>query len=355
MKVSVLIPYYNDERFLRQAVESVLTQTFADFELVLVNHASTDGSRAIARSFDDPRIVHVDMPVNHGAGGGLVVAEFLKVARGEYVKFFCADDVMLPDGLATLVGYMESHPDIGFAFGDVRYVDDKACPLGTSWFPDRGRRREAVSEIACLRLLAEPCSFLPWSGGIVRRLAMDGVELDVTAIMTFDISLWSSLLMRGERIGFVDDAVADYRIHPGQVSAIGNRTGLRQCVAYEFQSYFSAFMGCGPELAKAVFQDDPCVQMAMTDEESRLAVAWHYLKQRPSNSYWAYLHIRACLQNPVSRLWAEERLGITVARFRSLVKGNDVRGSRRSRWVAFRDRWLRKRRQGNDELGKYSL
>ena len=80
--VSVFVPYYNDRNFLPQCIESILAQTFKDFELVLLNHATTDDCRSIAHSFADPRIIHIDMPSNLGAGSGMLFLEFLKAASG---------------------------------------------------------------------------------------------------------------------------------------------------------------------------------------------------------------------------------------------------------------------------------
>ena len=354
-RVSVLIPYYNDERFLCESIESVLSQGFADFELVLVNHASTDGSRAIARSFGDPRIVHVDMPVNHGAGGGLVVAEFLKVARGEYVKFFCADDVMGPDGLERLVRCLESRPDMGFAFGNVRYVDVLGKPMGADWFSDRGCRSEATSEVECLRLLARPLSFLPWIGSIMRRILLEKVELDMTAVMTFDISLWADLLLGGVRIGFLDDIVADYRIHPGQMSAVGRRQEHLQRVELELQTYFRRFMDCGIETAKQIFIDDRWVQSATSEEVVRAAVALHFLEKLPACASWAYLYLRDCLQHEAGRESLSSELGLSVAEFRRIVGGVVEPRRHRSRWVRFRDKWLRRRKRGDDGPVGFSL
>ena len=98
-EISILIPYYNDEEFLKESIQSVLDQTYTDFELVLINHACTDSSRRIARSFADGRIVHVDLPTNAGAGGGVILDAFLKVARGRFYKLFCADDLLHSDYL----------------------------------------------------------------------------------------------------------------------------------------------------------------------------------------------------------------------------------------------------------------
>ena len=355
MKVSVLIPYYNDERFLRQAIESVLAQTFADFELVLVNHASTDGSRAIARSFGDPRIVHVDMPVNHGAGGGLVLAEFLRVARGEYVKFFCADDVMRPECLATLVGYMESHGERAFAFGDLQYVDSRGTNVGAHWFAARPKFSVALTEVDCLRLLAVGYSFLPWIGSIVRRAALSGVELDATLVMMFDMAIWVQLLLKGCRLGFVESVVADYRLHDGQISALARESEALVFSNCERQVFFRAFQKCRDiALVKEIFKDDGFVRKIKDVEDIPLAVALRYVA-KDRYATWAYQHVHDWLQDPVKRAEAETRLGITVAGFRDLIRHHVEVQRTRSRWVSFRDRWLRFKRPQASAFGAYSL
>ena len=66
--VTVCIGYYNDEKYLGQCIDSILCQSFSNFELILFNHASTDGSYKIAHSYNDSRIVHIDAPKNLGAG-----------------------------------------------------------------------------------------------------------------------------------------------------------------------------------------------------------------------------------------------------------------------------------------------
>ena len=355
MKVSVLIPYYNDERFLRQSIESVLSQTFADFELVLVNHASTDGSRAIARSFGDPRIVHVDMPVNHGAGGGLVVAEFLGVARGEYVKFFCADDIMRPDCLAKLVGYLDAHPGQTFAFGDLEYVNIGGGAIGASWFANRPQFSIDLTEVDCLRLFSIGHSFLPWIGSIVRRAALSEIELDATLVMMFDMSVWVQLLLRGCRLGFVESVVASYRIHGDQVSGLAHRSSAIRLSVCERQVFFRLFQNCRDvALVKEVFADDGFVRRLETVDDIPLAVALHYLSC-DKRATWAYQYVHDCLQNPERRGTAESRMGITVAGFRDLVRSLADAPRPQGLWGRFRDRWLRRRPLQREVFGKYSL
>lgn len=355
MKVSVLIPYYNDERFLRQAIESVLAQTFADFELVLVNHASTDGSRAIARAFADPRIVHVDMPVNHGAGGGLVVEEFLRVARGEYVKFFCADDIMKPGCLATLVGYMQSHDELSFAFGDLEYVDVAGKGLGARWSAARPKFSVGLTEVECLRMLAAGHSFLPWAGSVVRRTALSDIELDATTVMMFDMSVWTQLLLKGRRLGFVGSVVASYRVHDEQVSALARRLEVIALSSYERQVFFRCFQNCQDvDLVKKIFVEDGFIRRIRTERDIPLAVALRYVAA-DCEAKWAYQYVHDLLQDPVKRSEAASRMGLTVAAFRDLLRSHAEAPRMKSRWVRFRDRWLPFRHPKSEPLGQYSL
>ena len=82
--VSVFLPYYNDRRYLKEAIESVLNQTYPNWELILLNHATEDDCREIAHSYKDNRIVHIDMEENLGAGGGILFEKMLLASSGKY-------------------------------------------------------------------------------------------------------------------------------------------------------------------------------------------------------------------------------------------------------------------------------
>lgn len=108
-RISCLLPVYNGERFLAEAVESVLAQTFEDFELIVVNDGSTDGTSAILAGYAaaDARVRIVDRP-----NGGIVAAlnTGLAECRGEYVARMDADDISLPGRFAFQVDYLDTHP-----------------------------------------------------------------------------------------------------------------------------------------------------------------------------------------------------------------------------------------------------
>ena len=107
-RVSVVMPLYNAENFLELSVQSVLSQTFKDFELIMVDDCSTDGTLAVAESFDDARIKILRNEKNLGTPGATRNVG-LDAAQGEYVYFMDDDDVLLERGLEILVDAAEKN------------------------------------------------------------------------------------------------------------------------------------------------------------------------------------------------------------------------------------------------------
>ena len=109
-RVSVLLPLRDGERFVREAVDSILAQTFTDFELIVVDDGSTDGGPDLVRSYDDPRLRLVTLPVAGGISralhAGLAVSTAALVARMD------ADDVSLPERFAAQVAFLAAHPEV---------------------------------------------------------------------------------------------------------------------------------------------------------------------------------------------------------------------------------------------------
>ena len=109
-KVSVVLPVYNGERFVRRAIQSILEQTFADFELLVLDDCSSDGSRDTVATFRDPRIRLLVSPENRGIGPTL--NQGLLESKGEYVARMDADDVSFPRRLEVQAAFLDNHPDV---------------------------------------------------------------------------------------------------------------------------------------------------------------------------------------------------------------------------------------------------
>ena len=118
MKVSVVMPVYNKAAFLKEAVESILSGTFSDLELIAVDDKSTDESLSILHAMTDPRLRIIELSVNQGPAGAANAG--LDAARGEYIVRMDADDVAVPDRLALQVAFMDRHPEVGASGGQLQ-------------------------------------------------------------------------------------------------------------------------------------------------------------------------------------------------------------------------------------------
>jgi glycosyltransferase involved in cell wall biosynthesis len=107
-KISVLIPVYNAESFIRETIDSVLEQTFQDFELLLMDDSSTDLSAEIIHSYSDPRI-HYELCPHNFIG---TLNRGLEIAQGKYIARLDHDDLMLPERLQVQYEFMENYPEI---------------------------------------------------------------------------------------------------------------------------------------------------------------------------------------------------------------------------------------------------
>ena len=118
-KVSVIIPVYNGEAYLGEAIGSVLRQTFREFELLVVDDGSEDGSAGIAASYPDVRLIsrsHEGVSAARNAG--------IREAKADLIAFLDADDLYCEEKLALQVEYMEEHPECGVVFSDFRNFSD---------------------------------------------------------------------------------------------------------------------------------------------------------------------------------------------------------------------------------------
>src|SRR3972149_9428311 len=119
-KVSIVIPAYNHAQFVGEAVQSVLEQTFPDFELIIINDGSTDTTEAEILKFKDDRIRYYSQE-NRGLSATL--NRGIELARGEFFNFLPSDDAFLPEKLEVQLKVFEEYPDLGLVFAYPQVID----------------------------------------------------------------------------------------------------------------------------------------------------------------------------------------------------------------------------------------
>lgn len=166
---------------------------------------------------------------------------FLEKARGKYVKFFCADDIMLQGCLQKLSDYLESNPEKDMVFADLEYVDQNGCNTGDIWSKVRPSFDFGHTEYDLFKLLINGINPLPYPSSMVKKSILETAYCDYIAVVMFDMYLWASMIVNGARTGFIHDIVAQYRQHDDQMCTIKKIDTILQASGYESFIYTKIF------------------------------------------------------------------------------------------------------------------
>ena len=131
---SVVVPLYNTQRYIAEALESVLAQTFSDFEVVVVNDASQDDGPAIVQRYAE-RDDRVRMITQENRGLAGARNSGIRAARGRYIALLDADDAFQPDKLELHFRHLEANPQVGVSYAPSLLIDDESRPMGLSQSP----------------------------------------------------------------------------------------------------------------------------------------------------------------------------------------------------------------------------
>lgn len=222
MPISVVMPAYNAAAFLPQAIESVLAQTWRDFELIIVDDGSTDETLAIAERYaaQDARIRVYTQP---NAGVAPTLNRGLDLAGSEWVFLMHADDLMHPNRLERQLAFIAEHPELAVASSWVEHINSKGetiardrSPLVTHEAVEKQYR--ANSPIG----ISHPAAALRKSA----VLAVGGYRAQFR--VNEDIDLWNRLLEKGCKILVQPECLLKYRIHGGSASIARARFIRRQ-------------------------------------------------------------------------------------------------------------------------------
>ncbi|NTV91818.1 MAG: glycosyltransferase [Chlorobiaceae bacterium] len=209
--VTVTIPLYNNVRFIAQTIDSVLAQTFTDFELLIYDDQSTDGSYEIAASYTDRRIRLVRNPINLGPEENWNKA--IGEVRGKYVKLVCGDDILYPDCLEKQVAVFEDPQNAGLSLvcGQRTIIDPEGKPLIKKVTFVNGGRKDAVEVVRKMirmgtNIIGEPvCGLYP--AELISRIS----GYSAVVPYTIDLDFWLQLLRFGD-LYVIDEALCAFRI-----------------------------------------------------------------------------------------------------------------------------------------------
>jgi glycosyltransferase involved in cell wall biosynthesis len=227
-KVTVIIPVYNGEKYLSYAVESILNQTFNDFELLIINDGSTDHSLEIIQSYRDQRIRIVDNKENLG----LVRTrnKGLSEARGQYIAFLDCDDIANPNRLKEQVDFLDKHIGFGMVGSWVEVINEQNCLTGEKW------KHEIDSDKISSILLFENC--FTQSSIMLKKAILFQTLYEESYPVAEDYDLWVRLISI-TKASNIPNFLVQYRRYfasTSQVKKVLMETCVRKIILSELQS-----------------------------------------------------------------------------------------------------------------------
>jgi glycosyltransferase involved in cell wall biosynthesis len=247
-RVSITIPTFNCARFIERAIDSALAQTYADYEIVVVDDGSTDDTRQVLARYGD-KVRYVHQP-----NGGLSSARNLALAHasGELIAYLDADDIWYPHRLERQVAFLDARPDCGFVHSDVTIIDEADRVLHQRF---NAETRRPVPEGACTLDLLRRCH-VQVPTVLERRACIERVgNFDGRLKTAQDYLHWIRIAMAGMAVGYIAEPLAMYRRTTSSLSSSPRRV-LDDCVIIfeELLADPALRRGCGPEAVDVAAQ-----------------------------------------------------------------------------------------------------
>lgn len=209
-KISVIVPVYNGEKYVRESIESILSQTYRDFELIIVDDGSSDNTREVISQYEgEYSFLKV---VYHSGNKGVSAAKNsgIAVSSGEFLVFAAADDIQEKERLGVSIKVLEENPDLDMVFVDCQMIDAEGTFLNRrKGYPEGMTSKNAV-------LYQFKRNYL-WSGLVMLRKTPD-IWFDETIPNAVDYELFLRMLLKGATLRIVNSPLLRYRVHENNIS-----------------------------------------------------------------------------------------------------------------------------------------
>lgn len=321
-RVSVRLPSYNHEKYIRECVESVLAQTFADFEFVITDDGSTDRTARIIKEYKDPRIRLAVLEKNRGSA--LAIRDALSRAGGEYVANICSDDAWEQDKLKKQVDFLDSHPEYDAVFTGVRLVGENGKPVGRHPLEDVFTV-ENHSRDEWLRRFFYSGNCLCIPSVLIRREVYRALAYqDKRMASLLDFDLWVRFSLE-HSFYILEDRLTRFRVRSDEANASGNRMENHIQSKFEYKQILRHFLKINSaERLKSVFPQ--CVQYGRPEDRlvpyflGRLA----YDTGEDFKQLWGLEAIFDFMRDDGRAKELEQALGFTCLDFYGMSKTADV-------------------------------
>ena len=255
--ISILMPVYKTAAYLKEAMDSMLSQTFKDFELIVLDDCSPDNAEEILDTYSDPRIVRYRGEKNQGLANVLNVG--IGLAKGRYIARMDSDDISLPERLEVQVNYLEEHPEIDLCSCGMQLFEAK----NDVWIRENDPEKVKVTALFYSPILH--------ASSVWRKDSFEskGLRFRQEMVPAEDYDLWCRALAAGLGLVNIPDVLYKYRIRPDQATENTSKTLAKDLEVKR------AFLS-------SIFPDTPAVQI---EAMSRLTHSSSYEEVSESIDY----------------------------------------------------------------------
>jgi len=269
-KVSVLMPSYNHARYVAAAIQSIQAQTFQDFEIVVTDDGSQDGTADVVAAMNEPRLRLSRFPVNRGFSAA--INDALRRSRGEYLTFLNSDDCFLPAKLELQVAFLDAHPEIGAVFAYPNIIDETGAVIAPeSTYIGRIFEVPSRSQSEWLRHFFFYGNCLCQPTLMIRRKCHEIAGFyDERLAQLNDFEMWVRMLAAFP-IHVMKEPLTSYRVlpHSGNMSALRVDSVIRH--EWEFNLILRHYLSLPTEMFAQVFAPE-VVALGLDVRENRRAV-----------------------------------------------------------------------------------
>ncbi len=215
MKISIVTLSFNQRAYLKEAIDSVLSQSYPELEYIVVDPGSTDGSRELIKSYGN-RIAHIIFEPDRGAADGL--NKGFARATGDVFGFLNADDILFPGSLKHVAEFFRTRPDCDMAMGDGYKIDEQG----------RRTRHFIARDFSVCRFFYGGARWLQQSTFFRAETYRQSPKFNVENRTCWDGELFVHIANQGAKIGYIHADLAGFRMHEASISGSGRMNNQYQ-------------------------------------------------------------------------------------------------------------------------------
>lgn len=218
--VSIAMPVYNAEAYLKYSIESILNQTYQDIEFLIVNDGSIDNSLSLIKSYNDSRIKLLSHSVNKGLSYSL--NEAVRLASGKYIARMDADDISVANRIFLQVEYMEKNQDVGICATNVKSIDNSGAIISKTWWKQSGKN--VGIDLLWGNPIAHPTV-------LMRKSLIDSIKTSLYKDISYveDYELWTRVA-RYTKLWRMGEVLLYHREHSSNIFAVGSNEGIQSAL-----------------------------------------------------------------------------------------------------------------------------